>query len=146
MKKDVFIFIKGIQDIDGEKDTIEMLTRGKYYKKKGSWFIDYDEAEEEDAAPTIKTKLQVDGTEKVTMTRRGKRRSQLIIESGTRHQCLYDNGFTDWIMGVQGGEIRNDLKENGGMLNFRYSLDINTVLSSENEVNIVVKECEHHDA
>jgi hypothetical protein len=54
--------------------------------------------------------------------------------------------FTDWIMGVQGGEIKNDLKENGGMLNFRYSLDINTVLSSENEVNIVVKECEHHDA
>jgi hypothetical protein len=36
MKKDVVIFIKGIQDIDGEKDTIEMLTKGKYYKEKAA--------------------------------------------------------------------------------------------------------------
>jgi len=144
MKKDYLIFIKGTQNVDGEEDTIELLTKGRYYKRQGSWFIAYDELEDDDAPkPTIKTRLQVEGDDKVTMTRRGRPGSQLVIEKGVRHQCHYDTGFADWVMGVQGGRIKSDLGERGGTLDFSYSLDINTMLSSENSVNIVVKECEN---
>ena len=56
----------------------------------------------------------------------------------------YDNGYADWIMGIQGYGIENGLEDNGGTLNFKYSMDINAMFASENEVNIVVKECEEN--
>lgn len=137
------IYIKGIRDIDGDKDTIELYTKGRYYRRSGMYFLSYDEMEEDDVEPTIKTILKVDGTKCVTMTKSGKRKSQLIIENGERHQCHYDNGYDDWIMGIEGSGIENGLKDNGGVLNFKYSMDINTMLTSEHEINIVVKECEN---
>ena len=137
------IYIKGIRDIDGDKDTIELYTKGRYYRRNGMYFLSYDEMEEDDVEPTIKTILKVDGTKCVTMTKSGKRKSQLIIENGERHQCHYDNGYDDWIMGIEGSGIENGLKDNGGVLNFKYSMDINTMLTSEHEINIVVKECEN---
>ncbi len=143
MKKDVMIYIKGIRDIEGDKDTIELYTKGRYYRRNGMYFLSYDEMEEDDVEPTIKTILKVDGTKCVTMTKSGKRKSQLIIENGERHQCHYDNGYDDWIMGIEGSGIENGLKDNGGVLNFKYSMDINTMLTSEHEINIVVKECEN---
>ena len=45
-------------------------------------------------------------------------------------------------MGIQGLSIENGLEDNGGVLNSKYSMDINAMLASEQEVNIVVKECE----
>ena len=137
------IYIKGIRDIDGDKDTVELYTKGRYYRRNGMYFLSYDEMEEDDIEPTIKTIVKVDGTKCVTMTKSGKRKSQLIIENGERHQCHYDNGYDDWIMGIEGSGIENGLKDNGGVLNFRYSMDINTMLTSEHEINIVVKECEN---
>ncbi len=144
MKKDVMIFIKGSQNTDGQKDSIEMMTKGRYYRRNGNYYLSYEEMEEEDTEPTIRTLLKVEGNRCVTLTRSGKRHSQLIIENGERHQCCYDNGFCDWVMGIQGTAIENGLEDNGGVLNFKYFMDINAMLASENEVNIVVKECESH--
>ena len=36
MGKDVVIFIKGTRSIDGESDTVEMMTKGRYYKKRNA--------------------------------------------------------------------------------------------------------------
>lgn len=142
MGKDVVIFIKGTRFVDGESDTVELMTTGRYYKKKDAHYLSYEEMDEEDTSPTMKTLLKVEGNKCVTMTRHGKRATQLVVERGTRHQCHYDNGFTDWMVGIQGLSIENELEDNGGVLNFRYSMDINAMLESEQEVNIVVKECE----
>ena len=142
MNKDVMIYIKGTQEVDGEKDVIELTTKGRYYKRRDALYLSYEEMDEDDMEPTMKTLLKIEGTDRVTMTRSGKRRQQLIIEKGERHQCHYDNGYADWIMGIQGYGIENTLTEKGGKLNFKYSMDINAMYASENEVNIIVKECE----
>ena len=42
-------------------------------------------------------------------------------------------------VGVFGEEIENTLTENGGKLFMKYSLDINSGLISENEIEISVK-------
>ena len=144
MKKDVMIFIKGTQEVDGEKDTIALATKGRYYKRRDVLYLSYEEMDEDDTEPTMKTLLKIEGDNRVTMTRSGKRNQQLIIEKGERHQCHYDNGYADWIMGIQGYGIENGLEDNGGTLNFKYSMDINAMFASENEVNIVVKECEEN--
>ena len=46
MKKDVMIFIKGTQEVDGEKDTIELATKGRYYKRRDVLYLSYDEMDE----------------------------------------------------------------------------------------------------
>ena len=113
-------------------------------RKVGDMKFKSEEMDEEDTEPTMKTLLKIEGDSRVTMTRSGKRNQQLIIEKGERHQCHYDNGYADWIMGIQGYGIENGLEDNGGTLNFKYSMDINAMFASENEVNIVVKECEEN--
>ena len=45
MKKDVIITIRGLNDFeDAEKDSIELVTSGRYYEKNGSYYVSYEES------------------------------------------------------------------------------------------------------
>ena len=70
--------------------------------------------------------------------RTGAVHSQLMVEEGKRHQCTYDTGCGTIILGVSGSRIAADLDEQGGTLEFHYSLDVNTALVSENDVYVAV--------
>lgn len=139
MKKDVLISIKGIYDSEDDHDEVELFTTGTYYKKDGSYFICYDETEATgfEGSHTV---LQVDNEAKVTLKRSGKAKAQLIVERGVRHQCHYDSGVGDMMIGVLGSRIKSSLGDKGGNLEIKYSLDINSMLASENEMYINVKE------
>lgn len=141
MKKDVLITIKGIQYQDDEPDTVELTTVGRFYRKDGNYYICYDESEATGFEGS-RTTLKVEGEGKVTLLRRGgKRSSQLIIEKGARHQCYYDTEYGSLMLGVSGDRIISRLGDDGGELNFRYTLDINASMATENEVIIHVREC-----
>lgn len=139
MKKDVLITIKGIQNTDGDNDVVELFTMGRFYRKNGSYYISYDESEATGYEGS-KTTLRVEQDNKVTMLRSGSIRSQLIIERGVRHQCSYDTGYGSFTIGVSGDKIVSSLTDAGGDIEFKYSLDVNASLTSENEVYINVKE------
>lgn len=138
VKKDVLIKIRGVYIVDGSRDVVELMTMGRFYRKNGNYYISYDESEATGFKDT-KTTLKVERDDRVTMLRSGAARSQLIIERGVRHQCLYGTGAGDLTIGVSGDEIISNLTEDGGELEFKYSLDINTSLTSENEVYISVE-------
>ena len=142
MKKDVIISITGINRLDGDKDVVELTTVGRYFKKNQDYYIVYDEMQQENMDKTTKTTLRIEEEGRVTMTRSGGQRSQFIIENGKRHQCYYDTGYDAWTVGVLGNRIRSNLTDDGGDLELKYSLDINAMLASENEVYINVKECQ----
>ncbi len=139
MKKDVLIDIKGIYRQDGEQDQVELVTTGSYYKRNGDYYIAYDESEMTGFEGT-RTVLRVEGSQRVTLSRSGSTKSQLIIERGVRHQCHYDTGYGAMTIGVSGDRVSADLDDHGGRLQFSYSLDVNTSLASENEVFINVRE------
>lgn len=138
MKKDVLISIKGVYQVDDEKDEIELFTTGKYYRKNGDYIICYEETEATGYEGSHTT-LRV-GPDRVVLERKGAASSQLIVERGVRHQCHYDMGYGDMMIGVQGGNIKSTLDDKGGNVEFRYSLDVNSLLASENEMYIHVKE------
>ncbi|MEG2372570.1 MAG: DUF1934 domain-containing protein, partial [Hydrogenoanaerobacterium sp.] len=87
-----------------------------------------------------KTTLKVEDDGRVTMLRSGPNSSQLIIEQGTRHQCQYETDYGNLIMGVSGSKVSSSLSDTGGDLNFKYTLDFNASMASENEVFVSVKE------
>lgn len=139
MKKDVLITIKGTRLMDGECDTVELMTSGTFSRRKGEYYISYEESEATGYEGS-KTMLRVEGDRKVTMTRRGSTKSQLIIERDKRHLCHYDIGLGELLVGIHSQDIVSTLHDDGGELYFRYTLDINTSLASENEVSILVRE------
>jgi Uncharacterized protein conserved in bacteria len=140
-QKDVLINIKGVYRYDDdEDDVVELFTEGKYYKKNGDYYISYQESEAT-GFEGAQTTLRVEEQDKVTLVRSGPAVSQLIVQNGVRHQCHYDIGYGDMMIGVQGNLIRSSLGDHGGNLHFRYSLDVNSLLASENEMTINVKEC-----
>lgn len=140
MKKDVLIKIKGTQIADGDRDVVEVLTTGSFYRRDNNYFIIYDESEAT-GFNGAKTVLKVDADNgRVTMSRTGAVKSRLVIEKGKRHQCSYDTGYGSLTVGVLGSALRSSLSDVGGSISFGYSLDINTALTSENRVDILVAE------
>lgn len=75
---------------------------------------------------------------KVTMMRAGSS-TRLILEQGKRHLCLYDTGYGTLTVGVFTSELREELGEQGAFLDIRYTLDIDSNLSSSNEITVEVK-------
>ena len=138
MKNDVLISIRGICTTDDDQDVVEMFTTGKYYKKDGCYHISYNESEATGFGKS-KTTLTVDKNRMVTLERQGAANSQLIVERGVRHQCYYDVGFGDLMIGVMGSRIKSTLNDRGGNLEFRYLLDIEAMHSSENEMYIHIE-------
>jgi len=130
------ISIKGIYNTDGSPDTIELLTCGRFYRRNNSYWLSYEESETT-GFEGYKTTLHIE-PDKVTMRRSGLSESQLIVQKGTRHQCLYDTGFGSITVGVNGRTVNSTLDDNGGTVDFSYSMDINTALTSENRVIIKV--------
>jgi len=139
MSKEVLISIKGVYVGEDDRDVVEIFTTGKYYKRNGCYFISYDETEATGFEGS-KTTLKVDNNRRVTMERSGKTKSQLIVEHGVRHHCYYDAGIGGMMIGVSGNLVKSSLNDTGGDLAFKYSLDINSILASENEMYVNVKE------
>lgn len=137
-KKDVLINIKGVNFVDDDEDVIELFTTGEYYQQDGAYFIAYEETQATGFEGSWTT-LQVQ-RDCVVMQRTGTSISQMIIEQGVRHQCHYDVGYGDMMIGVSGGQIKMNLDDTGGHLMFSYTIDFNSMYASTNEMYIQIKE------
>ena len=139
MQENYLISIVGTQEIDGEKDRIELTTVGSYVRKGNSRYIVYHEFAE--YIPTGKTTsiLKIDDDKKVTLIRSGGQHSRLVLEKGKRHLCHYNTGFGSLMVGVFAQNIQSNLNDTGGTLDVSYSLDINSGLNSLNNILVNVK-------
>ncbi len=133
------ITLKGTQFSDEDSDCVELTTVGSLYRRNGVYYLCYDESEAT-GFDGSKTTLKIEGDRRVTMRRSGENLySQLIIEKGQRHQCVYDTGYGTLTLGISGDQIISSLDDNGGHLQVRYTLDINASMASENELLIQVE-------
>ena len=123
MEEKYLITIKGTMEQDGQQESVELMTHGKFVQRNGACYIVYEETEATGyAGCTTTVKLSADNR-MVTMTRFGKVPSQLVIEKGVRHICHYETGFGSVSLGVAADEITPELSEDGGRLQFSYTLD-----------------------
>ena len=139
MKENYIITIDGLQAQDGEESSVSLSTRGSYVCRNGKYYISYEETEATGFAGCTTT-VKVEQNKKVSMLRYGPAPSQLIIESGKRHLCHYGTGEGSLMLGISAGQIVNRLAPRGGHLEFSYTLDVNAVDVSTNNVKITVRE------
>ena len=122
-----------------DRDHIELMTRGSFTKKNGSYYISYKETQTigfEGCTTTIK--IAEDGS-RVALLRFGRANSQLLIERDRRNLCHYETEVGSLTLGVTGDGIDCQLTEKGGTARFAYLLDADSAeLVSRNRLEITV--------
>ncbi len=141
LKEDYDINITGRQYYD-EADGIEpgeiiLRTTGTYTERGGARFIAYKEYDVDNPKISYTSVLKVEPG-KLTMMRAGSA-TRLILEQGKRHLCLYDTGYGSLSVGVFTSSLEASLGKKGGRLSVKYTLDIDSNLSSSNEIQVEVK-------
>ena len=129
---------------DEEKEEfVELMTRGQFVQKGGSYYITYKETETtgyEGCTTTLK--IAADGS-RVAMLRFGKgggAGTQLLIEKGKRNLCHYETEVGSLTLGVTGDGIDCNLTEKGGSAVFSYLLDADDArLVSRNTLEMTVQ-------
>lgn len=123
MKKDVLLSICGRQTYPGqEPDTIELVTAGTMEKFPGGWELSYQESDLT-GLDGVKTIFRVENS-KITLTREGRLRSQMVFQEGTRHESLYQMEFGALMMAVCASKISCDLSDQGGTVDLVYTIEI----------------------
>lgn len=139
LKEDYNISITGRQLYDDQdRGEVTLSTTGTYTQRGGARFIAYKEYDEDDPRVSRTAVLKVEPG-KVTMIRQGSS-TRLILEQGKRHLCLYDTGFGTLTVGVFTSRLDSALDADGGSLDIAYTLDIDSNLSSRNELTVKVSQ------
>ncbi len=130
--------MKSISKPAGElPDIIELITDGTLRPAsrdgKDGWEISYDDTEATGFAGSSTT-VACFGEDYASMTRSGNAETNLIIEKDRKHHCHYGTEYGSMLMGIYTHKIINRITDEGGELYFKYTIDINSVLISENEV------------
>ncbi|HCW80364.1 MAG TPA: DUF1934 domain-containing protein [Ruminococcaceae bacterium] len=145
MEENYLISIKGRQNVDGQVGKVELTTLGSYVKRGPYRFIVYKEYMSEDDTSQKTSILKIEGNSCLTLIRRGGDNTRLILENGKRHLCQYDTDYGNLMIGIFTSHLDTTLDDAGGRLDVSYTLDINSSLSSTNELSITVKEAKNSD-
>lgn len=121
---------------DGEEYEAELTTSGEFEITENGCKVIYSETDEE--LDNCITTLDVEGSRKISMTRSGKYNTEMVIEKDRRHSCYYKTPYGELIMGIFAKNVLSEMTENGGMLNFSYTIDFNNTPASENELTVAV--------
>ncbi len=130
------ISIRTNQEIDGENETIELDTMGKYAIRNNKIYIIYKESEMtgyEDTTTTIKV---AEGN--VSVSRNGRYTSKMDYNLGETSLCIVNTPYGQIGAAVKTESIDFDFGSNGGVLNMNYKLDADNRNYINNNMTIKV--------
>ena len=123
MKQNVLLSIVGRQTYPGqEPDSIELVTAGTMEQIPGGWELSYQESDLTGLDGVLTTFRVEQG--KITLTREGKLRSQMVFQEGVRHESLYQMEFGALMLSVCATRVSYDLTEAGGTVDLSYRIEI----------------------
>lgn len=140
--KKVKITMKSVSTPAGENpDIMELITDGTLRPVESDgvqgWEISYADSEATGFAGSTTT-VSCYGEELASMVRSGSAESNLIIEKERKHHCHYGTEYGSMMIGIYTHRIINRMTEDGGEIYFKYTIDVNSVLISDNEVYMLV--------
>lgn len=138
MNDDRMIKITDIQtDVEsGETDSVEVTTRGTQDGGGGDYVLNFDEIFAEDMQSH--TVLTVQHGNCVSIVRSGDVMTELQLELGKRHICLYSTPYGDMNIGIYARTINSEMTSEGGRLDLEYTVDYNGTLTTRKQMVIEV--------
>ena len=123
MAKDVLVSVKGTQVIDGERDTIEVITAGTWYEKNGKQYLMYEETYE---GMQVTTKNVVKITpDVIEVTKKGAISSKMIYERGKKNMSNYMTPMGMIVLGITTKDIFVEANEDKLQVEIRYAMEMN---------------------
>ncbi|MBR2589464.1 MAG: DUF1934 domain-containing protein [Clostridia bacterium] len=129
MKQNATIFVKGVQSVDGEKDTIELSSAGTVEINEKGLRLSYTEPDTEgNMSQTVLTLIG----ETLKIDRDGGSEMSMIVQKGRHRKCSYATPMGAMLLGTYGTK----LSKGSNFFSVEYDLDVNAVLMSRNELEI----------
>ena len=138
MEKPVIISIKSTQNMDGQEDTIELVTQGvlRHSEEEGFALV-YPESELTGLEGTLTT-FEI-GPGRVILRRSGSVNSQMVFEEGRQHTSLYETPYGELSVDIQTSRLLHNLTERGGLMEIKYSIAVEHVVTGRNCFKIRVR-------
>ena len=134
----VLLSIRGEQYFDGvDPDATELMTEGTLELSEEGLTLRYHESALTGMEGTVTT-FAVRG-ERVILTRSGTVNSQMIFEEGRQHTSLYETPYGELSVDIQTSRLRHNLTERGGVMEIKYSIAVEHMVTGRNCFKIRVK-------
>ncbi len=139
MKKEVLVTVKGtLMDELGERETIELVTRARLFRRNRDFYIVYNESELSGMAGTTTT-LKAEPS-RVTLNRMGAQELKQVFEVGIPNRGNYVTPYGSMFCDVFPHKVEVDLTEMGGSINLEYELALDRQLIGSRALSITVRE------
>ncbi len=142
MKTNAWITLSGKQLIDGESDSYELSTEGKYIKRDGKYYVSYEGSEltgYENTTTTIKIK-----DDYVSMIRFGQNgtNSQMVFETNKQYKGIYNTPHGNLCIDVYTNEMKVDVDDDGGEVMLDYYVQLNNLEPIRNNLHVHIRKVE----
>ncbi len=132
----VRININNCQDLGGSEDTLSLMTEGVYSRRDDSWVVRYLENEASGIMGTLTTIEIYD--DHMVIDRKGTLTSRMEFRPGTSNRFPYNTEYGMSVLGIHTRKYNADFGADGGSLSIRYMIDIDSVVSLENRLDMTV--------
>ena len=136
MEKEFLISVLTKQEIEGEKEELEVMTKASLNLNENGYVISYTE-EEEDGSRSVTT-LDVENGNQITVNREGIISTHMILRKGTRSLSHHVTPYGAFSMGIEATVIESEMNEDGGILRFSYLTDVEMKPLGEIEFDITL--------
>ena len=139
MNKIVLDIKSVIKQIDGEENTIEMMTEGELFEKNKSIFLIYYESEVSGMEGS-KTMLKI-SDDTVTMTRFGSTTSKIVFDQAHPMKLVYKTPYGNFNMTVKTSALESsfDLEKLSGYIKVDYEMTLESLSNSINHLEIKIR-------
>lgn len=142
MTRDVLIKISGLQAMDGENDSVEVITTGDYFLKNGRHYVVYDEVME-GFEGNVRNLLKI-SSDKLDVCKNGIANAHMVFEQDRKNLTRYATPMGEMVVEVSTNRISLEEQEDSLKVSVDYSLDIN--YSHVSDCNITVDVCSRENA
>lgn len=123
MTKDVLVTISGLQFMDDDSDSVELITSGSYYKRNGKHYILYDEVQEGFEGVTKNTvKIAQD---MMDITKKGVTNVHMMFEKNKKNVTYYYTPFGSLLVGIDARNVDVVETEDNISVKVNYNLEVN---------------------
>ena len=135
---DIRLVSRQSEERGSEPEMTEIMSLGTLEATENGFAVEYEESEATGFEGCV-TRLESFGDSKVVMARTGSVTSNMVIEMGEKHHCIYGTQYGNFEVGVEAQKIAVKLDENGGKLAFSYVVDVNSSLVGVFEIEVEVR-------
>ena len=135
-KLPVMISVRGEQYFDDvDPNATELMTEGTLEQTEDGFLLSYQETE----LLTVLFHGDEIGPGRVILRRSGSVNSQMVFEEGRQHTSLYETPYGELSVDIQTSRLLHNLTERGGLMEIKYSIAVEHVVTGRNCFKIRVR-------